>query len=502
MSTSPSASVKVVVSPDRLKVWVRVNPQSNFKGITREHLLATLQESKIAVTPDIQSRLEALFLQLQAGNLPGEDFLLAECPSPTDSVDAGFELSAALRPPSETETLEAGRVSHYERRTIISVNKGDVIGRIVPAKPGQPSVDVCGNVISPVRKPKDIALRGNVEMAGDGLTVVASCDGRVVFQDGRISVASVLEISGDVDFSTGHVDTPGDVVVHGSVKDLFRVRSSRDIHVDWHVDGALLEAGGDIIVAGGIHGHGKASIKAAGRIEAKICDGAVLEAGRTFDVQRECINCRISADRIVSPAGTIIGGYAWARNGIEVQTLGSPAGVKTVVSTGIPARVIDEAAQMVSQAKEGLEGATKIRATVGPLLQEMRRLSSQQRERATELLFEADQLEQRTRDLDCKREEMLEKSASQVEPSVLVSGHIHAGVTIAISGRATTLMAAIRGPIRILERKIDGVTTLVAVDPLTSSVRPLSTARFTAEAEKLAMEIGETTCADATPAAR
>ncbi len=498
MPTSTSTSVKVIISPDRLKAWVRANRQLDPKTITRGQLLVALEESKIELTSGVNARLDALCEQLQAGKPLGEDFLLAECAPPTDPVDARLEWSESLRPRSEAEISEAGRVSHYDRNTIVSVNKGAKIGRIVPAELGKPGVDVHGRAVPPSRKPKQIALRGNVEM--DGQMVVAGCDGRVLFEDNKLSVASVLEIHGDVDFGTGHIDTPGDVVVHGSVKDLFRVHSSRDITIDSHVDGAVLEAGGAIIIHGGIHGHGKANIRAAGRVEVKICDGATIEAGHILSVQRECISCRIRADKISSLAGTIIGGYAWARNGIEVQALGSPGGVKTVVSTGIPVRVIDETMQMMVQAKESVDGASKIRAAVSPLLQEMRRLSAQQRERATELMFQADQLEQQAKDLDRKREEMLSQSAPDAEPSVLVGGRICAGVTVVISGRSTTFEDAIRGPVRIMERKIEGVTTLVAVDTISGSLRALPTGRFTAEAERQAMEIGEPAVSAPAPA--
>ena len=101
MSTSTIAGVKIIMSPDRLRVWVRVNPQLDPKTVTRGHLLAALEESKIALTPGVDSRLIALCERLQEANLPGEDFLLAECPPPTDPVDARFEWSELLRPRSE-----------------------------------------------------------------------------------------------------------------------------------------------------------------------------------------------------------------------------------------------------------------------------------------------------------------------------------------------------------------------------------------------------------------
>jgi uncharacterized protein len=491
-------TVKIVASADGLKAWVRVHAKIDPKGITRAYLLIALEEAHIAIGPAVDARLDELCRLLQGGSIPDGDFLIAEGRGPAEPVDALFEWDEAFRPKSNDQSDETSRISHYDRNTIISAAKGAVLGRITPAQPGEPGVDVHGKPIKPSRKPRQILLRGNVEMAADG-SAVALCDGRVVLDDNKLSIASVLDIPGDVDFGTGNIDTPGDIAIRGSVKDLFQVRSARDITIDGHVDGAVLDAGGEIVIRGGIHGHGKAIIRAASRIEAKLCDGALIEAGGIFSVQRECINCRVSADKISSPAGTIIGGYTWSRNGIEVQNLGSPAAVKTFVSTGIPVKVTEQAIQMLLQAKECLDNARKIRQAIEPLMREMRRLSAQQRERATELMFQADTLEQQARDLDAKREQMVAAAAPEGQPAVLFGGRIYAGVTVIISGRSTTIETGqeLRGPVRIMERKIEGVTTLVAVDAVSGDARPLPTGRFTAEAEKQATQA----CEFAEPAA-
>jgi uncharacterized protein (DUF342 family) len=480
--------VRIIVSADRMNAWVRVHPQADPKSITRAHLLTALEESRIPPAPAVDVRLGELCQLLQAGTLPDGDFLVAQGTGPTDPIDAQFDWDQAFRR-SEDPADQASRISHYDRNTIISAARGAVLGRITLAKPGESGSDVHGNPIPPSHKPRQILLRGNVEMAGDG-SVVALCDGRVVLDDGKISIASVLDIPGDVDFGTGNIETPGDVVIRGSVKDLFQVRSARDITIDGHVDGAVLDAGGAIVIHGGIHGRGKAIIHAASRVEAKLCDGASIEAGGTFSVQRECINCRVAADKISSPAGTIIGGYAWARNSIEVQNLGSPAAVKTLVSAGVPVKVMDQAVQMVQQAKECMDNARKIRHAIEPLMREMRRLSAQHRERATELMFQADTLEQQARNLDTKREELLAQAAPDVEPAIAFGGRIYAGVIVIINGRSTAIELGkeLRGPVRIMERKIEGVTTLVAIDTISGGVRPLPTVRFTAEAEKQATQ--------------
>jgi hypothetical protein len=148
---------------------------------------------------------------------------------------------------------------------------------------------------------------------------------------------------------------------------------------------------------------------------------------------------------------------------------------------------------MLLQAKECLDSAKKIRQAIDPLMREMRRLSAQQRERATELMFQADTFEQQARDLDAKREQIVAEAAPEGQPSVLFGGRIYAGVTVIISGRSTTFEMGqeLRGPVRIMERKIEGVTTLVAVDAVSGDARPLPTGRFTAEAEKQATQACE-----------
>jgi hypothetical protein len=108
-------------------------------------------------------------------------------------------------------------------------------------------------------------------------------------------------------------------------------------------------------------------------------------------------------------------------------------------------------------------------------------------------MFQADTLEQQASDLDVKREQILAQAAPDVEPVIAFGGRVYAGVIVIINGRSTTIELGkeMRGPVRIVERKIEGVTTLVAIDTISGSVRPLPTVRFTSEAEKQATQIFE-----------
>jgi len=499
MSVQSKDLVKVIVAPDHLKAWVRVNPGILPAQISRQHIVDAVKAAKIAWNEFVESRVDELFARLQSGEVPKEDWLVAEGRPPVQPVDAKFEWAERFRKKFEQQVdPDADRISHYERNTLITVQAGEPIGRIIPAQHGRPGVGVHGNELAVKKKPVEILLGENVTLGEDGQTVYAAVNGRVVIGGNKIWVDPVLEIPGDLDFSVGNIDASVDVHIKGSVKDLFRVKTTKNITVEQHVEAAHLEAGGDITVKGGIHGRQKAEIKAGGSIEAKICDSASIQAEGDLKFHKECIACKVFVrGKVVARSGTIIGGHVHARQAVEVQNIGSQGSVKTLISVGVPISVLEKAQKMASEAKGLTTAARKIRGTVEPLLREMRRLTPQQRERATELMFQADDLEAKAKDLEQRREEMVAAETPGEEPYVLVTGRLYSNVTIVISGRAATMSMEMKGPLKIVSRKMAGVTTLVAVDQVSGSATTLQTFRATSDLEERAAEYRAAVSAEA-----
>ena len=106
------------------------------------------------------------------------------------------------------------------------VRKGDILARISPRVEGVAGIDVMGAVVPHGKSPGSSPKPGkNTLVAGD--TVVAGADGRFVSGEESFWVSEVLEIRGDVDYSTGHIDFPGDVIVQGQIKQGFKVKAGR-----------------------------------------------------------------------------------------------------------------------------------------------------------------------------------------------------------------------------------------------------------------------------------
>ena len=72
---------------------------------------------------------------------------------------------------------------------------------------------------------------------------------------------AVVEIAGDVDFESGSLDVPTDVLVRGDVKDAFHVCSRKNIAVKGVIGACRVAAGGDIQASGVCARAGPACIK-------------------------------------------------------------------------------------------------------------------------------------------------------------------------------------------------------------------------------------------------
>ena len=195
------------------------------------------------------------------------------------------------------------------------------------------------NQVVPAKSGKAVPLpRGrNTEISEDGDTLIASMPGHVEFSGSTFQVKPVLDIDGDVDFSTGNIKFVGDVNIKGDVLSGFTVKAMGNIYVGGVVEtGSTVEAGGDLTVVKGILGDGTTVIRAGRCIFAKYIENATIFVRE--NLQTDCIvNGRIYCDGDViirSGRGSIIGGRVWAAKLISASAIGARSEVKTSVSLG------------------------------------------------------------------------------------------------------------------------------------------------------------------------
>jgi hypothetical protein len=202
---------------------------------------------------------------------------------------------------------------------------------------GQPGLRVDGKVVEAKSvKPAKAPGGANTAMTPDGLHLVATRAGHLEFSNGAFVVRPVLEIKGDVDYSTGNIDFNGDVHVCGDVRENFVIRASGTVTVDGLVEAATVEAGGDLTITRGVVGDNRAVLRSRGCVRVKYLENCVVYAGEC--VFADCImTSHIFSDDAIcvqTGRGSVIGGALTAAKSIRASVIGSQSGIQTKLTLG------------------------------------------------------------------------------------------------------------------------------------------------------------------------
>jgi len=467
MGATETAPCRVVVDKKRLEATLVFTRRAPVGLITQAELVDAVQQAHIKLTPELEHRLSELASMLRTGELPCEPIVIARGQPPDPGCDGRFELDASLRPPPPDNS---DHINFFEQRRIPTATQGQCIGKVYPPKPPQAGQDVFGEPIKPTGQPRRVQLGKNVRLEPDGQSVVATRDGQVKYDAMSVEIVDILRVEGDVDFNTGSIDSPSGVIIRGSVLDLFIVRSRKSIEVGGNIEAAEVHADENILVRGGICGKEKGKVTCGGELRARFCSGASIEAVGDVYIAREAINCVIRTHGMLHiPNGSLMGGRVHARKGGQIAVLGSEAGVKTHVGIGMPPEVFAEIAAIDEKVKSLRGIAEQIRTHVQPLLANLRRLTPAQREKATELMYQADDLEAQIEPLLKRREELIHETAA-VDAALVIGSLIHAGISMTVDNYSLRFEKELKGPIKIEKRKVDNVTEVVGVNQISGSL--------------------------------
>jgi uncharacterized protein (DUF342 family) len=292
-------------------------------------------------------------------------------------------------------------------------------------------------------------------------------------------VAAVI-VDGDVCAASGPVDAPGDLRICGNVADLMSVTACGSTQVDGVIEAAEVRVGRHLRAAGGITGRGKGRCKVGGSVLAKYVANASLDAGGDVRVTAEIVESRVTCGGELSvEEGSILASHVTAAAGIRCVTAGSETAVETILEAGVDDALRAMAREKLPDILERQRRAQKIKESVEPLLRNQKTLNAQQKEKATELLFEAEETESQTKAAMAPLAERYDASRVHEEGAVIrVASMAHAGVSFRFAGAEATLARDLAGPVRVICERLLGEWRVVAIEEKTESKdevrRPLS----------------------------
>ena len=323
------------LSNDKIYAWVLVfPPNSEGKELSRELLLRAMDEAGISFGVDYRLIDRLSHDDSRYFNL----FLLAKGKPAFDGRNGNIVDYVPRVIERVLQTDEYDQVDYTALNLIHNVEEGQELCRVIRPTEGEPGRTVLDQEI-PAKSGKDVPLpKGrNTEISEDGDALIASIAGHVEFTGRSFQVKPVLDISGDVDFSTGNIKFLGDVNIQGDVLTGFTVRAMGSIWVGGVVEaGSTVEAGGDLTVVKGILGDGTTSIRSHRCVFSKYVENATICARENLQTDA-IINGSIYCDGQVvvrSGRGSIIGGRIWAAQKVTATSVGAKSECRTSIALG------------------------------------------------------------------------------------------------------------------------------------------------------------------------
>ena len=313
--------------------------------------------------------LEAIDKALREG---GSNILIASGRPPVAGVDGRLELlfsGAKVRSP---HLDEHGLADFRDLGDVVTVKTGDALIRRILPTDGDPGETVTGKHFS-VKPGKSVEFATKLEGAildpNDSNKLIAEISGCPIVSKDGVKVEPVYTTV-DVDLHAGNISYDGTVHVTGDVHTDMSIKTSGDIYVDGTVGSAMLEAGGDIVVKGGIIGsseahdnsdkHTHAAIKCNGSCTARFVQNVRISAGNGIFIHDVAMLSELTAGHQIvvgdpgSRKGDIIGGIARATMLVKAQNIGSSSYVKTIVIAGAD-QVLHERLNLNTKTREASE---------------------------------------------------------------------------------------------------------------------------------------------------
>ncbi|BAL00042.1 hypothetical protein OBV_28430 [Oscillibacter valericigenes Sjm18-20] len=330
---------QVLVSRDGMAAWLFLLPPSgNGKRLSMADGQTLLREAHVTAGVDQRALFAALTNKPYFRLCP-----IASGTPPTEGEDGWTEDHFLRNFVRSIGNSDSGTVDYRAQSNVQSIAKDAVICDIHLPVEGTAGIRVDGVAVPP--KPVKAAVvpaGNNTALSEDGTKLLSTMDGFLEFRGGLFDVKNLLNITSDVDYSTGNIDFHGDVAIQGDVREQFSVKATGSITINGLVEAATVEAGGDVVISNGVSGNNQAVIRGA-HVRAKHLENCTVYAENLESdyILTSRVFCSDSV-LVTGSRGAIIGGQVVAANHIKACCIGIQSGRATEITLGVQPQLREE----------------------------------------------------------------------------------------------------------------------------------------------------------------
>jgi uncharacterized protein (DUF342 family) len=263
---SKDGYAEVTVAPDGTSVSASFYPPAPGGAfLTYPACAAKLDEQGIRVGL-IHEMIQESILKAKSTHAPVKNVIIARATPPITEIPEHFVVRKDLIDRKPDIDPDAQRVDWHSISAFSIVKARDPIARRIAKVDGVSGQDVYGNEMSAsVEKLPEFSAGTNVIEHETGL--FAGKSGRLsIDPKGVISIEDVLVLKKGVDFTTGNVSFPGDIILQGKIADGFKVYSGGSIISSEVVDVTEIVCKKDMVVQAGIEGKKTGALRIGGTL--------------------------------------------------------------------------------------------------------------------------------------------------------------------------------------------------------------------------------------------
>jgi len=346
LKTLVDATVSVAIARGKGHAYVTLTTADGGQPLILDMITQAIAEAGVS-----DARVDHEMVKQGYQRQSVKDLCIAQAIVPVQGSDAVYiplVESEWIAPPDVDDHGVADMMTIHQ---FLVVDAGTPLMNRVPATEGEAGVDVTGQEMKPEpgNDPGFTTNLTGVEISSEDLNVlVAAVKGHPVVVKNGVNIDATLHVA-NVDMKTGNITFDGSLEVKGDVAAGMTIDVTGDVCITGNVEGAVIKAGHNIKVGGGIFGLEDVdcqdeesieyNIQAGSDIEAKFVHLSTLRAGNNIVVKEYMCHSYVkSGNQLLlgrkTGKGIVFGGRCEALHYVGMNQLGNESDFPTHVTAG------------------------------------------------------------------------------------------------------------------------------------------------------------------------
>ncbi|MBN1969846.1 MAG: DUF342 domain-containing protein [Candidatus Delongbacteria bacterium] len=262
-----------------------------------------------------------------------QNLLIAQGKKPTKGLDGKVEY--LINDTKEISEDENGNINFYDVGVIKKMEAATPVVRIIDPQYGEAGVNVFGNEVPGLlgRNYPYGSIMGEGLVFNDNV-IYSNRDGCYKKDSrGKITIANVIEVRGNLDFEIGNLDAPAIIVIHGDILPNFSCETKYDLEVFGVIENARINVGENLICRSGFV-QGDEPIDVGKDIRVKYISNRNSISCKNLYVKENIFSSNILCKGHLE-AKKVSGGEIWVKNEMIVSELGNEQFQNTIIRIGL-----------------------------------------------------------------------------------------------------------------------------------------------------------------------